>query len=445
LTISAVKIGTLIRNSPNSAPSIGHVAIRVKGVPSAVRWSFLLFVFSFPFEAIDISFIIGSATIVKLAGFLFFALYCLYYGPFFGERSFFPPISISLYWFLGYLIVYVLNFGFTDERLLGEYPFWEHCFTLIQFLVLFWLASSLLTEQKMARSVLLAYSIASGLVALGVLVKVPGFYEQIAQGRVTAFGDNANAVAGHMAFAAVITTGLCVYGSQKHLLSRFVLVGLTLALLVVMVKTGSRGTSAAFLFGAWVYLLPYGRSKRIRTGIGLALLSIIAVVYLSASNPHVFERWRESYEGDLAQRQVIFPTAIDMILERPIFGWHPTIWDYELGRRIGLLNGIDAHNLVFSILLEVGIVGASPFFVGLWSCGRSAWRARRGSLGALPLALMVTALGVSMTGTGLILSSSKAQWLILALTIAAGAIAPLIIKPGEHCVSQPVKRIRRPF
>jgi O-antigen ligase len=217
------------------------------------------------------------------------------------------------------------------------------------------------------------------------------------------------------------------------------------AFLAVMVRTGGRGQTAAFMIGAWVYLLPYGRSKRAWTGIILGLLSIIAVVYLSASNPQVLERWHKSYEGNLSGRQIIYPTAIDMILERPIFGWHPTIWDYELGRRIGLLSGKDAHNFVLSILLEVGVVGASPFFVGVWLCGRLAWRARRGSLGVLPLALMVTALTSSMSVTDFILSSSKLHWLVMALTVAAAASAPS--KLGEQysirLASQPIKGARK--
>ncbi len=442
MTVSTVRIGT--ENSPNSAPLTRYVAIRVRGIPAAVRWSFLLFVFSFPFEAINMGAMTGSVTIVRLGGFLFFAFYLLYYGPFLGTRLF-APISIPMYWFMGYLFVYLLNLPFVDERFMGDFSFWVHWFTLIQFLVLFWIASDLLTEQKMARNVLLTYSVASGIVALGVLLQVPGFYEEMAQGRVTALADNPGAVAERMAFAAVITVGLYLYRSHKHFLSNFLLLVLTLAFLLVMVKTGGRGPTIAFMIGGWVYLLPYGRSKRAWTGIILALLAIIGVVYISASNPEVLERWRLSSEGDLAGRQFLWPEAFNMILERPIFGWHPGIWDYELGRRIGLLTGKDAHNLFLSILLEVGVIGASPFFVGLWLCGRSAWRARRGNLGVLPLALMVTALVCAMDTTSIISSGSKVQWLFLALTAATVASAPR--KLGEqdsiHLVSRPIQGGRK--
>jgi O-antigen ligase len=329
-----------------------------------------------------------------------------------------------MYWFLCYLGVYLLNFPFVaGESVVGEYPYWEHFFTLLQLVTLFWLASSLMAKENMARSALLAFLIAASLVALGNVFQVPGFYAVEEQGRITALSDNPGALAERMAFAAVITLGLYLSNSDNSWRNRLLLL-LALAFLVVMVRSGSRGQTAAFIFGACVYLLPYGRSKRVLAGIILALCSIFTVVSLIISNPYVSDRWQQSYQGDLAQRQIIYPLAIDMILERPILGWHPTIWDLELGRGIAVQyywSGKDAHNLVLSILLEVGLLGATPFFIGLALCLRSAWRARKGDLGILPLALMVTALGFAMSVTSFILSGSKAQWLILGLTIASAS------------------------
>ena len=93
----------------------------------------------------------------------------------------------------------------------------------------------------------------------------------------------------------------------------------------------------------------------------------------------------------------------------------------ELGRRQGIIFGQkDAHNLFTHLLMEVGLVGAGPFMIGLWLCARGAWRARQGSLGLLPFALLVTALASNLTGTDLAL---KQFWLVLAITVSAGAVA----------------------
>ena len=65
--------------------------------------------------------------------------------------------------------------------------------------------------------------------------------------------------------------------------------------------------------------------------------------------------------------------------------------------------------------MEVGIVGAVPFLIGLWLCGKGAWTARNRNLGLLPLALLVTSLAAGM-GSNTIYS--KALWLVVAVTVA---------------------------
>jgi O-antigen ligase len=417
LTTSAIKIRTFVRNSPNSTPSAeaSYVALLATGIPAAVRWSFLLFVFALPFEATDLGFMTGSVSIPKLCGFLFFSSYLFHYGPL-GKGSFprfLPPMS----WFLAYAVIFSLNGFLVDEPLLRE--FFVRCFTLMQLVMLFWIASDLLSNPKMVRSVLLSYSIASVLLAVGNILHLPGFYADVGAGRITGVGDNPNEVAGHLAIAFVTLIGLCLYTSYKRFLTKILLLVLTLPLMVVMVATGSRGGILAFVIGCLVYVLPHWRSKRTLTTIIVALLVIATVVYMVADNPYFSERWQEAYEGKLSGREQIAPAAIEMILERPVFGWQPIAWFYELGMRLGITTGKDAHNLVLALLLEVGVVGTIPFLIGLWLCARSAWSARSGYLELLPLALLFTVCAAGMSGTTLIW---KTQWLVFALTLAAPSI-----------------------
>jgi len=171
-------------------------------------------------------------------------------------------------------------------------------------------------------------------------------------------------------------------------------------------------------------------------------------VYFVASNSDFLERWEQTYyEGSLEGREDIFSAAAEMISERPLLGWQPVNWFYELGQRVGgewTWRGRDVHNLYLAVLLEVGVLGATPFFIGLWWCARSAWRARRERLGLLPLALLVTLLAGSMAGTSLYY---KVPWLILALTLSAGPAAmPSELKkqfPVRLSLSrESIKRIR---
>jgi O-antigen ligase len=410
-----IKVGTGGEGDlkPGFPAKFTYIAIPVAGIPTAVRWSFLLFICTLPFDAIELPLMIGSVT--KLSGLLFFAFYFLYYGPLSTKRSF-PYPSRAMWWFLGYLVVFVLNGLFVGEEFVDD--FYTRFFQQVQLAVFFWLAWDLLKNEKFARSVLLAYSITSGLVAVANILQLPGFYNMSSEGR------ESSAVTTSMGFAAVITIGLCLYTSYKHLLSKIFLLVLTFLLLVVMVATGTRGQFFGFMIGSSAYVFPYWRSKRTWIAIILVILSFVAVLYTTANNPAVLERWRRAYyEVDSSGRDKLYPIVGDMILEKPVLGWS-VAGPYEVGRREGerfFSIARDTHNTFLAVLLEVGIVGAIPFLVGLWLCGLSAWRARLGNLGLLPLALFFGIVAVSMFGN---LVWQKVLWLFLALTLAAAPTMP---------------------
>ena len=85
-------------------------------------------------------------------------------------------------------------------------------------------------------------------------------------------------------------------------------------------------------------------------------------------------------------------------MEKPFFGWGPISNYVELGARFGRQK-LDPHNLYLWIMTETGLLGAVPFFIGLWICWRAAWRARYGTEGSLPIALLACLFIVNMTGT----------------------------------------------
>jgi O-antigen ligase len=158
-----------------------------------------------------------------------------------------------------------------------------------------------------------------------------------------------------------------------------------------------------------------------------------AVLFLVVNNSVSSSRWEMAFEGNVAGRDKIADEAIDMVIERPFFGWNPTFGE-ELGRRLGLLwEGKDAHNLYLHLLLEVGVVGAFPFFRALWLCGRTAWGARQGALGLLPLALLITTLIGNFARTDL---TRKHFWLALAIAAASG---PIVSRKAQAARTFPLR------
>jgi O-antigen ligase len=385
-------------------------------IPFSVRGSFLLFVLSIPYEPIGVG-VAGAFSLTRISGLVFFVSYLFHYGSL-SHRSFFASIPRALLGFMGYLAVYTLNGLAIPE--ISTQPFVTQLVTLVQLVVLFWIGSSLLQEGKMARSVLVSYAIASAVLAVGILVELPGFSSPTQvishDGRETGLGYNPNSLGTVMALAALIPIGL-FFNPSIDRFTHWLLFSSLFPLLAMLVKTGSRAGIGAFIIGCAVYLLPFVRQKHRIFAIIFAVFGISAVVFMIARNPELVERWEMVSEGKLASRENIYPTAVEMILERPIFGWQPVEFTHELGSRLNVPSGRrDAHNLFLHLFLEVGLAGAIPFFIGLSLCAWAAWRARAGELRLLPLALVLAILAANFTHTFLF---DKAHWTIFAMAVAS--------------------------
>jgi O-antigen ligase len=108
-----------------------------------------------------------------------------------------------------------------------------------------------------------------------------------------------------------------------------------------------------------------------------------------------------------------------MFLEKPLIGWGIHTNTYEIQARVEMpnYNTLDAHNLFLYVMTSTGLLGAIPFFFGIWLCLREAWKARDGTYGSLPLAMVVTLMVADMSASGL---HWKHHWLILAFALASG-------------------------
>jgi O-antigen ligase len=392
---------------------------RTNRVPTIVRWSFVAFAFTIPLEY-------RLFNLMKLSGFLLFLSYCFYYNPLSHKRSFARPPK-AMWWFLGYVAIYMINGLFIYEEFLSQ--FHTHLLTLLQLVLFFWVASDILQEEKVAKDVLLSYSIASTILALAIIFGLTASSQTRfgADGQVTVWAGDPNSIAIPLTLASVTLIGLLMNSTFRQNTSKILVIVMTMLLLQAIVNTGSRSGMGSVVIGCLVYLLPSRQSRGSRyvksraLGVILAILSVIAVVYMTGSSSTALSRWQAVYEGDVNTRDEITRTAIDMLIEQPLFGWQPVAVDLELGARVRSPSGVrGTHNLFLHLLLQVGMVGTIPFLVGLWLCGWAAWKARTGNFGLLPLALLLTMLAANMTHTFM---AVKELWLILALAFATASTA----------------------
>lgn len=101
----------------------------------------MLFVFTIPFDFIDLDALRGVASLTRLVGLLFFST-CLLY-----PKSCFRRPPQALWWFAGYVATYVLNGLFIPKEYVDLFT--ERLQTLIQLLVFCWIGSTLLQEEKL--------------------------------------------------------------------------------------------------------------------------------------------------------------------------------------------------------------------------------------------------------------------------------------------------------
>ena len=407
--------------SPSRAQSARMATIVGRPIPTAVRWSALALAASLPFEAASLGFTSSSFSFAKLSGLLFIASYFFFYNPLSGKRSF-PACNQPLRYFLVYLLICLVHGLFLDSAYWGQYL--SVLTTTAQLLLLFWTTSSLLQNSQLARQFVLVFAVSSTLLALGMLLALPGFTVAIESRmgeRITSLEYNPNFLAFSMALAALIAAGIALEGGIRQRYQKWLLLSAMLPLLAIVVRTGSRAGIVGFALAFAVYFFP---SRAKRQGKTLVLLAIAVVTFTSAMiviYPTILTRFEESYAGNIVNRRQINQASLSMVLERPLLGWHPVaLWE-ELGRRTGQVWGTkDAHNSFFYLLLEVGVIGAIPYIIGIYLCLYSAWRGRNGPLARLPMALMVCVLCANLAHTYL---TRKPQWLVLALAAAVGSAA----------------------
>jgi hypothetical protein len=400
-----------------------------------LRYAYYSFMFTLPLQVVDTP--IQHFGISKLVGFGLMLL--AFTQPHLCFRA--PP---KAFWLFGaYVAVYALLalFGVADPEkraLTGDVII--QLASLIQLLILFWVSYNLLRAEGVRKDTLLALAfsciVLAGLIIVGAASDRQG-------NRVSTFGENPNRAGAEFSIGALALIGLA-YARQSRKKKLQVLAWLAGPLLLVTaVRTGSRGALIALLPALCALIV---KPHAIRENLKAAFMVLVGVTILAAASYQiepVRHRWEKTLEAaDTSGREQIFETASEMILDSPLIGWGPVNHSYELGSRLGV--GIkDPHNIYLWVLGETGLLGASFFFAGLWSCFSSARRARKGSEGVLPLVMLIFLLVVNLSGSGHL---DKFFWLVLAYVVASGNCAAsfphwgrsrnpalAIIRPSANC------------
>ena len=373
-----------------------------------VRWALYGFVFSLPFDAPGRL----PLELTTMTGALFLAATVVQPRLCYGRRP------AAFWWFLAYLYVYwmsyVLGGAQHSSDALRSFLFY------LQGLLIFLACFNLMRYEMVTEKALFALVIACVTLAL---MTVLGVATKVGEGshRVTVFGQNPNRAARVLVAGLLALVGLAYGRSRSALRSRFKVWPSAGLIGLALVMGGSRGGLLSLAAGLWTFAFG-GKNLGIKLrNAFLALLAIGFVVWASFQSPVMMKRINEAQEGNLAGREKIFPAAWHMFREKPLIGWGPDN-QYQLAVRLRLpaeqYASRDTHNLALEVLTGTGLLGSIPFFLGIWLCFWAAWKARDGTQGILPFAMIAALLVGNMSGNYIVL---KLQWLILAYALASGS------------------------
>jgi O-antigen ligase len=381
--------------------------VSTAGYPQRTAWvlqgGLYLLVASIPFEYPERSIPLEIPTLTA-------AIFLL--GTLLHPRRCYGRLPAPALWFGTYLFAFLLSVAMSGEHVpeaLAEFVI------VLQGVLVFVAAGNLMQDEKVASRALTTLVGACAIRASLPFLGLGKTSDAVWTGgeRISALGQNANSAAMILAAGLVTLIGLTLL--RRKSAAGLVLAGLLAILLgLAILETGSRGGFAALLGGVLVFALAADTwRQRLRNGV-IALLAVTLLILATLRLPVMKNRLADSLTtGNMAGREQLYPALWTMFLERPVFGWGPITNTSELAIRIGERERSNraAHNLVLELLTASGLVGALPFFFGVWLSVRNAWRARMGRHGVLPLALLGTLFIANMSGDWI---ASKLLWLVLA-------------------------------
>lgn len=374
-----------------------------------IRWLFYAFVLSLPFETVSQ----GWFEPTTILGALLLLSTLLQPGLFLR----WPPKGFWCF------LVYVYVFAALSALEPSQYRTLTllNIFLLTQLTVLGWLGFCVMRDRKTAERALLTLGI--GCVVLSVL-QITGIASRAVEAeaavvRITAFGFHPNNLARILMLGLMAMIGLTFGRGKSFLRPIFVTWPFIILIAVALIQTGSRGGLIALAAGLMTLVLRRGTlMKKVLNVAGLLL--ILGLFFLAALQSDVMRaRFEETIEeGDLARRDLIYPTAWQMFQEKPLLGWGPIASTYELGMRLGHPEEEtkNPHNLVLFALVSTGLIGAAPLFFGIGFAVLSALKTRDGPHGILPLAMIVAVLVANMSGLWLF---NKLHWLVMVYALAS--------------------------
>lgn len=257
---------------------------------------------------------------------------------------------------------------------------------------------------------LLFYSLSAAIFSMAVLYFFGGASE-IYKGQLIVFGENPNSTAARMAVAFVYVMSVCIQNPLTWGRTRYLLLLPAIPLILLIVKSGSRGALLAVMASA-ISLIVFSKIKRRHKfyTFTFSLMLLFPLFGYIASIEGVSARWERVLEGDTAGRTEIWIDAVSIFLNSPVIGVGEGGYYEEMLVRYGSF--IDTHNIILYLAVSGGVVAVSLFMYFCYSLLSSAWRSFQGG-DIFPFVLFLNIMIVALKTGGVL--TYLVMWYLFAM------------------------------
>ncbi|MGI9350916.1 MAG: O-antigen ligase family protein [Rhizobiaceae bacterium] len=249
--------------------------------------------------------------------------------------------------------------------------------------------------------------------------------EQVVGSRLSGIGGNANTVGRQAALALLL---LALYAKNLMALNRLIVPAVVIVASAALLLSNSRTSLALLLIILWFLWFCTEKRK------GIFLLSILAGFILL---PFVFLYGESiltafSRSGDISEittgtgRSYIWAVVIELITQRPLFGWGYGSTLFILPEYAGDIRHIapHAHNMILQILVTSGLIGLVIFVIAFFIRLFDAYQARNRTV--LTMMAFVCLNGLTEASAFAGVANSATLALLIAVAI------PLRTSPTSH-------------
>jgi O-antigen ligase len=385
-----------------------------RAVNPLVRGAFYVFIFSLFFEWPDRPIPMEIPTLI---GFIYLAFTLLQ------TKVCYRRVPKELWFYAVYICYFALLCGFVRRQ--GDAI--KLLTLMVQIFFLMWSGYNLMRYERIMKTALMTLIISCLTISLMQLsgIATTRSYDYYAGLRISVLGQNPNNMANNISLGLVALMGFAFGRNKTSPRAKYVAAPLAVIMVGAIFDTGSRGALLAFGIGFAAFAIR-GKTLWAKAKSLIIVMAVLGGLVLAALQmPSLVSRYKQTiYENNMAGRENIFPTAWGMFKEKPFVGWGPIDNMYELGRRLQIMYGgpvgpdgaKDTHNMLLEILTSTGLFGSVPLLICVILCLLAAWRARRGSQGALPIVMVITVILINMSGNWI---ASKLDWLMMAYALAS--------------------------